>query len=823
MSVTEQSVNLFNLDRVEGIAARLDLRQPNKEALESIVLETVQHYEIDGKQPPFEAVVDSATGAGKTYILAAAIEYFAADGVRNFAVITPGRTILDKTVANFTPNHAKSLLGGMDVRPVVITSENFATAAMRAAMDDSQQVKLFVFNVQSLIKPTTKAGRKTHEFHEGLGEAFYAHLREQEDLVVFADEHHAYYSPAFSSAIRDLDPRVLIGLTATPHKNTPEDQIIYRYPLAAAIADKLVKTPVLVGRRDDRTDIATKLMDGIRLLGIKEQAIEHWRKEIGCEPVNPVMLVIAPNIAEAGEIERIITDPSFAGGRYADKVLTVHSNAADKALEQLEKLEEPDSPYRIVISVGMLKEGWDVKNVYVIASMRASVSDILTEQTLGRGLRLPFGAYTGIEILDTLEVLGHERYEDLLKKAGVLREQFIDRRTRAVLRRNGQGQLVSTTETTSVSAPVGIPAEVEGPAGTVQDPSGAAVITSVEEHTKQAEEALTKLNIELAPRPDLPPLLIPRLKMTPVKSEFSLSDITDLEPFRRLGANIAANPDDTLRRVTVGARVVTGQDGLRSTELVTAEAVDRIDSQAVLFSLPEIRQHLLDVVMNAPIVPARANQRMPAGEIVDAFLAGVGGDAEETLSRYLDRASAGLVRLLTQEHRKFTTKPQYSEVVELISFGPVRNGRPVTSDDRYGAYKKNVGYGGYKKSIYAQDWFDSSPERDVANALEDEAGISLWVRLQTGDLPILWAEGRNYNPDFIAIDKEGTHWLIEVKSDKEMGSDEVQGKREAARRWANHVSADEQVGVRWRYLLASETDIRTARGSWAALKGLGGH
>ena len=95
----------------------------------------------------------------------------------------------------------------------------------------------------------------------------------------------------------------------------------------------------------------------------------------------------------------------------------------------------------------MLKEGWDVKNVYVIASLRSSISDILTEQTLGRGLRLPFGAYTGIELLDTLEVLAHERYEDLLKKAGVLNEAFVDNRTRAVLRLNMHGQLVATTET----------------------------------------------------------------------------------------------------------------------------------------------------------------------------------------------------------------------------------------------------------------------------------------------------------------------------------------------------------------------------------------
>lgn len=56
--------------------------------------------------------------------------------------------------------------------------------------------------------------------------------------------------------------------------------------------------------------------------------------------------------------------------------------------------------------------------------------------------------------------------------------------------------------------------------------------------------------------------------------------------------------------------------------------------------------------------------------------------------------------------------------------------------------------------------------------------------------------------------------------DQEMTSADVAGKRAAAHRWANHVSADEQVSTTWRYLLASETDIETARGSWPALKSL---
>lgn len=812
------SETFFDQDRIEAIAASLDLRQPNKEALESIVYEVGKYYDLDGGTPPFEAVIDSATGAGKTYILAAAIEYFATEGTRNFAVITPGRTILNKTVANFTPGNARSLLGGMQVEPVVITSENFATAAMRAAMDDPDQVKLYVFTVQALIKPKTKVGRKTHTFQEGLGQAFYERLQACDDLSVFADEHHAYFGTAFSDAVRELHPRVLLGLTATPDRRTPEEQIIYRYPLAAAIADKAVKTPVIVGRKDDRRDATTKLLDGIALLELKERAVARYSAETGKSPVNPVMLVVAAGIDEANEVENIVRDASFAGGRYADRVLTVHSDASDDALARLEALEDPGSPHRIVVSVGMLKEGWDVKSVYVICSLRASVSELLTEQTLGRGLRLPFGEYTGIEILDTLEVLGHERYEELLKKAGVLNESFIDRRTRAVLVQNAEGQFVPTIETTRVAPTIA----VGGDEGAAVVPDGTPVIASIEGYTAGAEGQLEALSIELAPREGVTPLKIPRLRMTPVNAPFSVADVTDLDPFRKLGERVAADPASELRRMRLSAEIVTGPDGLRRTEIVTAPAVDKIESPATLMPLDQARADLTDRVLNAPVVPARASERKAVGPIIEAFMTGLGDKAEEILSGYMDRAAAGLIELVTQEHRRFVAKPSYEQVVEIATFGSVRLGRPQTSHDLAGAFKRGVGYEGYKRSLYAQDWFDSSTERAVANLIDQTDEVAHWARLQRGDLPILWSSaGNEYNPDFIAVESDGTHWVIEVKMDKEMQSADVKEKRDAARRWANHVSADPTVGVMWRYLLVSETDVKTAKGDWGALKKLG--
>jgi type III restriction enzyme len=80
---------------------------------------------------------------------------------------------------------------------------------------------------------------------------------------------------------------------------------------------------------------------------------------------------------------------------------------------------------------------------------------------------------------------------------------------------------------------------------------------------------------------------------------------------------------------------------------------------------------------------------------------------------------------------------------------------------------------------------------------------------------------REYNADMIVIENDGTHWVVEIKADRDAGNEEVRGKRLAAQRWTARVSADERVGVQWRYLLVYETDIDQAQGSWSALKRLG--
>ena len=310
--------------------------------------------------------------------------------------------------------------------------------------------------------------------------------------------------------------------------------------------------------------------------------------------------------------------------------------------------------------------------------------------------------------------------------------------------------------------------------------------------------------------------------MTAVRSDFSLADITDTERFRHLGAALAAKPEEELARTRLSAQIVVGPDGIRRTQLVTSEAADHVHAEGHLFPIDQLREELAARILASSSVPARKDQRTALGPLLDAFLEGLGSLAVEVLSANLDRAAARLIQLVETEQRRFISKPSYDQIVELRRFVPVRMTDKEVSKDRFGAFSRTHGYNSWARSLFLLEWFDSAPELTLANAVDGDAGVECWVRLHINELPILWTSGgRQYNPDFIVVEKSGLHWVVEVKMTKEMGSEDVEGKREAAKRWANHVSADERVGVPWRYLLVSEDDVRTAKGSWSALKGLG--
>jgi type III restriction enzyme len=254
----------------------------------------------------------------------------------------------------------------------------------------------------------------------------------------------------------------------------------------------------------------------------------------------------------------------------------------------------------------------------------------------------------------------------------------------------------------------------------------------------------------------------------------------------------------------MSARVVADRNGLRRTELVPATATDSVASQASLFPLEDCKKVLLDAVLSSPVVSPRRSERAAAQPLIDAFVAGLGPSAAELLSAYGERASARLVGLVTTEQRRFTAQPRYDQVVELVPLAAPRKSARRVSLDRTGRFAKSEAYDSWSRSLYEVNWFDSEPERAVANIAEDSNAVRCWARLIQGDLPILWsADGRNYHADLVVVENAGTHWVVEVKADKDAATEDVVAKRQAARRWANHVNASDRVAVPWGYLLAT--------------------
>ncbi len=383
---------------VEEIHARMDLRKPNATGLAKVAT-AIQ--EGDGR----EVVCDLATGVGKTYLAAGLIDYLAAQGVRNVLIVTPGSTIQNKTVDNFTPGHPK-FVPGAEHQPLLITADNFSRGQVGDALHDDTVLKVFIFNVQQLTKPTIKTSRKTRETDEFIGQGLYDHLRAVGDLVVIADEHHVYRekAKAFGAAVRELNPRAIVGLTATPDE-ADRDKIVFQYSLAEAIADGLVKTPVIVYREDGQRDIATQLSDACHLRARKEEVWHAWAAQQGQPRISPVLFVVCQDIRDADFVANILVQDGYLPGE--GQVLLVTSQSSDKALAELAAVESPDSPVRAVVSVNMLKEGWDVKNIGVIVGYRALASSTLTEQVLGRGLRLPFGSRVGVAAIDHVDLVAH--------------------------------------------------------------------------------------------------------------------------------------------------------------------------------------------------------------------------------------------------------------------------------------------------------------------------------------------------------------------------------------------------------------------------------
>lgn len=430
---------------------------------------SVSHGMFDESWPRY--VVKMATGAGKTKVLSLLVAwcyfhklYEAGSALaRNFLLIAPNIIVLDRLRADFDglriffndPVLPDNGFAGRnwredfqmvlhvqdDVRAIRPAGNLFLTNIHRVYLGEVREPSLDDDDLSDyfLAPFGARPAGKTTDSQLDLGEI----VRDIDELAIFNDEaHHIHDSRlAWFKSIQDIHHKLLqkdrqlalqIDVTATPRHNNGAIfvQTVSDYPLVEAIHQNVVKHPVLPDAssrarlREQQSALFNERHADYLALGVEE-----WRKSyaehaaLGKKAVLFVMVDDTRNCDDVGaHLERIA--PELQGA-----VLIIHTKnngeiseaASGKNKEELEllraqanRIDTWDSPYKAIVSVLMLKEGWDVRNVTTIVGLRAyaAKSNILPEQTLGRGLRR---MYFGSDTRETVSVLGTPAFMEFVE------------------------------------------------------------------------------------------------------------------------------------------------------------------------------------------------------------------------------------------------------------------------------------------------------------------------------------------------------------------------------------------------------------------------
>lgn len=832
----------FDSCLLDEIAFEFDLRKPNKDALRQLVFTLDGGYDSEVTQ-----VLNLATGVGKTYLMAAFVEYLRRQGVGNVVIVTPGKTVQAKTVQNFTQGSPR-YIGGSPCPPEVVTPQDYSAWITRrngpARLSYGREVPVLacIFNIQQLIAPRSLEGdtrggeqaarRKPRRFDESAGVLF-DYLKGLDDLVVIADESHLYSesAAAFSSALRELDPAARIGLTASA---LPGDHVIFQYPLYQAIKDRYVKAPVLAFRKEGYgsggVSEEQQLSDAVQLRSIKQRYYDLYAEQQGLPHLNSILFVVCSDTDHATQVTELLRTPRYFGSQTA--VLQVDSKHEDDTTERLlETLDAPSSPVLAVVSVNKLKEGWDVKNIAVVVTLRAMASDVLTQQTMGRGLRLPFGSYTGVLQIDQLDIISHQSFCELLEAENVL-EQFgledavadaerggVEAAIKDVA--NGGSGTAAPTQTLasdgnpaqSGTTPVAVPIGVQGTSGTGVPGVGARPIGD-KGFSQTGSEPLSLVRVRRNPAFADVSYLFPCTEVVMQQPKMLLSDI-DERDIKRAAERVTSTGDVLIRKEIVAA---VGS-GLKARDTESAE-VDSVHIDASVAEEALVKLAISDSLISA----SRENVLLARNYLVKTFMRYVSFDqwtvkslasANEELGKLVREFAADVLRKRTEETRIVARRLPATDVLNVPLDETVLD--PIESREEFA---RGRFYSGWFKSLFEAESFDSyTGEYLLARLLNTSPHIVWWHRLHPQDgASIYYTSKDRYFPDFVALDDEGVHWIIEGKGQRGHSDERVQAKRRAAESVVHRlVGTDGFAEDKWGYLIAYESDI-AASDSWDELR-----
>jgi len=759
-------------------------------------------------------VLKMATGAGKTKVLSLLIAWSffhklyepESPLARNFLLIAPNIIVLDRLRTDFDglkiffndPILPDNGYDGQnwqddfqltvhiqdDVRAVRETGNLFLTNIHRVFLGNVREPSVEDDDLRDFfLEPFgPKPVGKTTDSGADLGEI----VREIDELAVFNDEAHHIHDArlAWFKSIQDIHHRMLqkdgrlalqIDVTATPKRNDGAifAQTVSDYPLVEAIYQNVVKHPVLPDAAsrarlsEHKSAIFTE-----RYADYLELGIEEWRKSyaehqpLGKKAVLFVMVDDTRNCDEVGaHLEKICPELEGAvlvihtkkNGELSEAASGKNKDELDTLREASNKIDGWESPHKAIVSVLMLKEGWDVRNVTTIVGLRAyaAKSNILPEQTLGRGLRR---MYFGTDAQETVSVMGTSAFMEFVVS-------------------------IQSEGVTFEHVPMGGGAQRKD-----------SLIVEIDEQNPEKNlESLDitipklsrRFNREFKELDALDPASLGNTRL-PIKP-FSLEETREIVFKTMLDAEVhhtiyldSAGPGDYRSVVGFFARQI-----LKDLRLVGG--YDVLYGKLKLF----MRAHLFEsspVNLEDPVVLRNLSEPEVGKILFDSFK-----QAINTLTIHETGSARIEGRIRLRDTRPFRTdhRPYLAPKKSLFS--------KIVGEPRAGGFE-----------LKFARFLDDAP--DVAAFAKNyfAVGFKLDYVKENGDLS-------TYTPDFIVRTMDGVVWIVETKGQEEL---ELPRKMGRLRQWCEDATAASQAegGPEYRFVYVDQKGYERAQpGSFAAL------
>jgi type III restriction enzyme len=719
--------------------------------------------------------VKMATGSGKTKVMSLAIAWqflnavreqddIAKDYAKTFLLLAPNVIVLERLKTDFAN-------GSIFVNDPVIPRELGIFWELDCIMrGDSERAPmegaLFLTNIQQFYerpegngdeepdamtavlgpKPPTNKIEIT-DFGERIAKRA-GHL-----LVVNDEAHHTHEEESeWNNVIRALHKETpltaQLDFSATPRfqKGAIFPWTVSDYPLKQAILDNIVKRPM---KGIAKIDEAKSQIASVRYRGYLAAAVERWREyreQLAALKRKPVLFIMMNSTEDAEDVGAWLRDrypEDFAGSKtqiiHTNKSGEVSKKDLDIARAAVRQVDDPISPIHAIVSVLMLREGWDVKNVTVVVGLRpyTAKANILPEQAIGRGLRLMFRDVP-VGFTERVDIIGNQKFLD-----------FVDDLEKLEDLKLGTFELGKDKLRIATILPIDSRKEFD---------IGLPVLSPTLVRKKTLADEIAGLDVM-----SFQTILLPLS-----------SDDPKNKTFRYEGYDIITLQKEVERDYKV-PEPQTSQEVIGYYARRIAEQV-KLPSQFAALA-PKVREFF---------------EEKAFGQHVDLSEMSVVRAMSTPVAHYVcvDVFSKALKELTIAEQ-----EPQLLEPARMLSVCiPFPWSRPVWEG---------------VKTVFNLVPCDNQFEREFARFLDNAEDVSAFAKLpQSFGFSIDYTDSgmnlRSYYPDFVAIDRKQTHWILETKGAEDL---EVSYKDRAASQWCEN--ATQLSGTRWQYLKVGQKVFET--------------